>query len=79
MGNREKFRADYRLLLAELVARRKAAGITQEDVAAKLGVRQNVVSKYELGEVRLNVIEYARYCRAIGVEPGELLGRFGHY
>ncbi|TWB64427.1 helix-turn-helix domain-containing protein [Nitrospirillum viridazoti] len=76
---REQFRDDYRKLLQTLVARRKASGVTQEDVARQLGIRQNVVSKYELGEVRLNVIEYVRYCRAIKLDPGELLGEFGHY
>ncbi|ASG24809.1 helix-turn-helix domain-containing protein [Nitrospirillum viridazoti] len=76
---REQFRDDYRKLLQTLVARRKAAGVTQEEVARQLGIRQNVVSKYELGEVRLNVVEYVRYCRAIGLDPGELLAGVGHF
>ncbi|TWB45824.1 helix-turn-helix domain-containing protein [Nitrospirillum pindoramense] len=79
MGSREDFRADYGELLAKLVARRRAAGVTQEDVAQRLGVRQNIVSKYELGEVRLNVVQYVRYCRAIGLDPGELLDSVGRY
>ncbi|MDE1146733.1 MAG: helix-turn-helix transcriptional regulator [Azospirillaceae bacterium] len=79
MGAREQFRDDYGKLLTELVARRKIAGITQEEVARELGIRQNLVSKYELGEVRLNVVQYARYCRAIGLEPGELLVTVGRY
>lgn len=79
MANREKFREEYRKLLTELVSLRKLAGITQEAVAIRLGIRQNVVSKYELGEVRLNVVEFTRYCRAIGADPAAILGKIDNF
>jgi transcriptional regulator with XRE-family HTH domain len=59
----------YQTLLAALVEARKAAGITQTDLAARIGQRQTFVSKYELGERRLDVAEYIETARAIGGEP----------
>ena len=43
-----------------LVEARQQSGLTQTEVAAQLGVSQSFVSKYELGERRLDVIEFLR-------------------
>lgn len=47
----------YRLLLLRLREARLAAGLSQEKVAAALGVRQKYVSKVETGERRIDPIE----------------------
>ena len=47
----------YRQLLARLKEARKAAGMSQEAVAATLGVRQKYVSKIETGERRIDPLE----------------------
>ena len=65
--------AAYRRLLDLLVAARKQAGVTQQDLAAHLGRPQSFVSKIELGERRLDVIEFLEVCRAISADPQELL------
>lgn len=52
---------------------RKDAGITQQQLAAKLGQRQTFVSKVELGERRLDVVEFVKIGIAIGVDPLALL------
>jgi transcriptional regulator with XRE-family HTH domain len=62
-----------RAIVAALVRQRKVAGITQTDIARALGGDQPYVSKLERGERRLDVVDYLRYCRAIGADPGELL------
>jgi transcriptional regulator with XRE-family HTH domain len=62
-----------RAIAAALVRQRKAAGITQTDIARALGADQPYVSKLERGERRLDVVDYLRYCRAIGIDPGEPL------
>lgn len=59
----------YQALLARIRAARKARGITQEEVARRLGKPQSYVSKAELGERRLDVVEFLQFVRAIEGEP----------
>lgn len=59
----------YQALLAALIQARKDAGVTQVELAERIGQRQTFVSKYEKGERRLDVAEYIAIARAIGVEP----------
>ena len=47
------------------------AGLTQADLAARLGQPQSFVSKYESGERRLDVLELRAVCRIAGVSLGE--------
>src|SRR5437660_3291076 len=47
----------YRFFLDRLVEARRAAGLTQRDVAERLGKPQSYVSKCETGERRVDVIE----------------------
>lgn len=42
-------------------------GLTQEDVADRLGSTQSFVSKCERGERRLDLVEVQSWCVAIGV------------
>jgi len=65
----------YHHMIDLLVAARKDAGLTQAEVGARLGQRQTFVSKYELGERRLDVAEFVTVCRAIGVDARELIGQ----
>lgn len=63
----------YKALLAALIQARKDAGITQVELAARIGRRQTFVSKYETEERRLDVAEYIAIARAMKVEPFELM------
>ena len=63
----------YRALLHELKAVRVAAGVTQEELARRLGKRQQFVSKYEAGERRLDVIELMDVAAALAVNIDTLL------
>lgn len=63
----------YQALLAALIAARKDAGVTQVELAARIGQRQTFVSKYENGERRLDVAEYIEIARAIGADPVDLM------
>ncbi|WP_246764936.1 helix-turn-helix domain-containing protein [Ensifer sp. PDNC004] len=51
------------------IAARKSAGIIQVELGKLIGQRQTFVSKYELGERRLDVAEYVRICRALKADP----------
>jgi transcriptional regulator with XRE-family HTH domain len=61
------FTPEYLQFLGQLRMARKTAGMTQEQVAARLRQTQSFVSKCERGERRIDVIELRAYCRAIGI------------
>ncbi len=65
----------YRAAVQELVAARTAAGLTQRDVATLMGKSPSFVAKVEIGERRLDFLEFVVLARALGQEPGALLGR----
>lgn len=52
------FSRPYRVLIEELISARKAAGMTQQQVADALGKPQSCVAKYENGERRLDLVEF---------------------
>lgn len=54
-------------------AAREAAGVTQQELARRLGKPQSYVSKAEMGERRLDVVEFLHFMRAIEGEPHALL------
>jgi transcriptional regulator with XRE-family HTH domain len=59
-------------LATVLRMRRKAAGLTQAQVAALLGWRQSVVGDVELARRRLNVYEFIDYVAALDSDPEEI-------
>jgi len=52
---------------------RLASGVTQVEVAERLGNRQVFVSKIERGERRLDVIDFFEYCEAARIDAIALL------
>ncbi|RUX73399.1 XRE family transcriptional regulator [Mesorhizobium sp. M7A.F.Ca.US.006.04.2.1] len=60
-------------MIVLLVEVRKDAGITQVELGRRLGQRQTFVSKFELGERRLDVAEFVTVARAIGADPLEII------
>jgi transcriptional regulator with XRE-family HTH domain len=56
-----------------LIAARDRAGLTQQQLAKRLGVHQSFVAKYEGGERRIDVVEFLTITRAIGADPVRLL------
>jgi transcriptional regulator with XRE-family HTH domain len=57
---------DYQRMLGRLRAARKAANLTQTEVAARLGKPQPYVSKVERGERRIDPVELARFAEIYG-------------
>lgn len=48
-----------------LVEKRKQAGITQKQLASKLHLRQNIISKIETCERRIDLLELINYCGGV--------------
>ncbi|MER8629651.1 helix-turn-helix domain-containing protein [Mesorhizobium opportunistum] len=67
----------HQRFLAQLVSLRKAKGLTQEQLADKLGRPQSFVAKYEGAERRLDVIEFLDITAAIDADPCEILSSLG--
>jgi DNA-binding XRE family transcriptional regulator len=55
-------------LLALLRGVRVEAGLTQTELASRLGSDQTFISKYESGERRLDILELREVCQVIGVD-----------
>ena len=55
---------------------REDAGILQADLARKLGRKQGFVSKYELGDRRLDLLDLADICDALGISLTEFAKHF---
>ena len=53
-------------MLRLLKATRQRLGVTQEELATRLGETQSFVSKCERGERRLDVVELRAFCQALG-------------
>lgn len=65
--------ARYRRLIEALAGARRAAGISQTELANRLGKRQQFVSKYESGERRLDAVEVVDIASALGFDAAALL------
>lgn len=48
---------------------RKRQGLSMRELGARMRVPHSYVQKVELGERRLDVVEFVWYCRALGVSP----------
>jgi ribosome-binding protein aMBF1 (putative translation factor) len=66
---------EYRAVLRVLQAAREEAGLTQEQLALRLGETQSFVSKVERGERRLDIVELRHIGRALGLTLLELAER----
>ena len=71
------FSKDYSVLLRELRKVRKRSGLSQEELAERLGESQSFVSKCERGERRLDVVELRSFCNAIGVSFLDFMTQVG--
>src|SRR5499433_3838923 len=58
--------AERRRLVADLAAQRQSAGLSQTEVAARMGTSQSAVARLEAGEADLRVSTLERYAAAIG-------------
>ncbi len=63
----------YRKVLDWLIAARKATGLTQQQVADRLGKPQSFIAKYEGGERRLDVVEFVTIAKLLKADPASAI------
>lgn len=63
------------ILREELRAIREAATLSQRELASRLRVPHSWIAKVEIGERRIDVVEFCRFVAACGASPPEVLQR----
>ena len=66
-------------LLVLLRGVRIEAGLTQSELASRLGTDQTFISKYESGERRLDILELREVCQVIGIDFVAFIRRIDKY
>lgn len=69
---KSQFSEAYASFLKVLVDARKASGLTQTELADRIGRKQGFVSIVENGVRRVDIIEFCAIAKAIGRDPIEL-------
>ena len=64
---------DYRAAIQAIKAARIERGLSQREVAKRIGKPVSFVNKIELIERRIDIIEFIQVCRALEIAPGSLI------
>lgn len=65
----------YTALLRTLIDTRKRSGMTQQDVADRLGKPQSYIAKVEGAERRLDIVEFVALAKAMDENPTAVFDR----
>jgi transcriptional regulator with XRE-family HTH domain len=60
-------------LIGLLKEKRQAAGLTQTQLAEKLGVYQSLVARMESGQRRVDVVEFLELSELLNFDPAQIL------
>jgi transcriptional regulator with XRE-family HTH domain len=63
----------YRKVIERLRLRRQELGLSQQTLAERLGLHKQFISRVELGERRLDVVEFVDLVRALELDPAKVL------
>jgi len=77
MAARPQHKAAYKRMCAMLLRLRTAAGLTQRDLAERMGMHNSMVHRSEIGDRRIDPVEFAAWCRACGVDPRDAIREVG--
>lgn len=56
---------------------RTDAGLTQRDLAERLRMHNTMVHRSEIGDRRIDPVEFVAWCRACDVDPGTAIREIG--
>ena len=69
--------ARHKLLVDFIVSKREAAGLTQTQLAEKLGEYQSFVARLESGQRRIDVVEFLDLAAKLGFDPAKAIRQIG--
>lgn len=72
MTFRTSIHSDKQLRLI-LKNQRETLGLTQRQLAERMGVIYSLIGKIETGDRRLDVLEFIDYCKALELEPCDVI------
>lgn len=67
---------EHRVFTELLRETRETAGITQIELAERLGQTQSYISKVERGERRLDIVQLRQFCAALGTTLPALVAAY---
>ncbi|KTR83853.1 hypothetical protein NS277_07905 [Novosphingobium barchaimii] len=65
--------SDYRTLIEVLAALRQELGVSQRELARRIGKPPSFINKIELFERRMDILEFIVIAEALERNPGDLL------
>jgi transcriptional regulator with XRE-family HTH domain len=68
--------AEYSVLRSELRQLRERAGLSQRELASRLKVPHSWVAKVEMGERRLDLVEFCHLTAACDADPADVFRRY---
>lgn len=74
MMQKSIYTGEYRAMLRRLRQARKERGFTQSEVARRLQISQSLVSKWEMGEIRMDIIELQQILKVYDKDLYYVLG-----
>lgn len=63
----------YKEVIDRLRMRREELGLSQQSLAERLGLHKQFISRVELGERRLDIVEFVDLVRALELEPSTVV------
>ena len=69
----EIYSKEHQKLRAALKRERLAAGLRQSDLASQTGRSQAYISKFEKGDLRLDMVDFMLFCRCIGCDAHQII------
>lgn len=65
--------SEHELLRQIFIRQRKTLGLSQRELAERMGIIYSAIGKIETGDRRLDVIEFIQYCQVLEISPHDVI------